>query len=816
MKRLLALLLLLASPTFAQEIAPGPYLPPPPVPVDAQTQNVVYTTLNPPPDGTSFTWTGFVNTQSSGGGVSGGNVPGYNTATGTFLFGYMQSTITYKLFNSSEWPSSPDNMVNGFKYSWEYFNQDFSRGSLSGNFKLLGLNNSILENYNFTFPKTTQGWTLESGQIDFNSPFNRSDVTGFELSFTGKDDRFWAGYYGPQIRGLDLDILYTSAPPPPPPPPNFLYWNSLAGEWGTFTLNEPTTVRYGAEGTYVYVTFQPGTYECSNGAWGTDPIGGVVKSCEAGTNTAPPVVPEAVDCTLTPTDPSCAVLVYTDPTLIADSIVDDVVADATDTTNDTIINTGSDDGSSDGTEVVAEEENVVADNTATEDTTSDDSTDEELANEEKIVAVETTTTTTLESTVAATYRELSDEEKAAILADAISKNVLEGALSIASDATAAAANNSGGTVTQSETTSRSSSSQSSSTFVAQETTAEFKNEEQKVEMVEMSDAGSDTLENGRQMGKEALAATINQTEQSAAESISQAESIAISSAESQTVAVVASNDSSQQNTFEDNTGPASNKIEEVDDGSRKEAQQVVFEDFSATSTSQEIEQQIVAQSDTTNDIDTSTGFVETPIDQQDQNTGVVAFVDNQTVEQTDTFAEAMQLDIKPVIEEKADGDYEFVQQVVAASQEQKQDEVNNTGFSEDEKVTIASDPALANAFNVAPNIINLEVAGVLNNKPEEKSDAEKAADKVVAANKEQQDEINKNYMDADQSGIVAAIGADTDVTSYRTAMIRDNNVWYKPEDIYKNVVYKDNVRGAYFLEKGNTDTYKKMVEEQYK
>jgi hypothetical protein len=108
------------------------------------------------------------------------------------------------------------------------------------------------------------------------------------------------------------------------------------------------------------------------------------------------------------------------------------------------------------------------------------------------------------------------------------------------------------------------------------------------------------------------------------------------------------------------------------------------------------------------------------------------------------------------------------------------------------------------------------LAGVLGNNKDEKSDAEKRAEEVVAANKEQQDEINKNYMDADQSGIVAAMGSDTDVSSYRSAMLNDNNIWYKPEDIYKNVVYKDNVRGAYFLEKGNTDTYKKMVEEQYK
>ena len=118
-------------------------------------------------------------------------------------------------------------------------------------------------------------------------------------------------------------------------------------------------------------------------------------------------------------------------------------------------------------------------------------------------------------------------------------------------------------------------------------------------------------------------------------------------------------------------------------------------------------------------------------------------------------------------------------------------------------------------YNVEPNMADKEASGVLG-KTEEKSDAEKRAEEVVAANAKEQEEINKNYMEADQSGIVAAMGADTDVNAYRSRMLNDNNIWYKPEDIYKNVVYKDNVRGSYFLEKGNSDTYKKMVEEQYK
>lgn len=40
--------------------------------------------------------------------------------------------------------------------------------------------------------------------------------------------------------------------------------------------------------------------------------------------------------------------------------------------------------------------------------------------------------------------------------------------------------------------------------------------------------------------------------------------------------------------------------------------------------------------------------------------------------------------------------------------------------------------------------------------------------------------------------------------------------FYEPKEIYKNVVIKDNVRTMYFIEKSNTDTYNRMVEEQYK
>jgi len=324
-------------------------------------------------------------------------------------------------------------------------------------------------------------------------------------------------------------------------------------------------------------------------------------------------------------------------------------------------------------------------------------------------------------------RELNEEEKSQVLADRISKNTLESALSVSDSAAVARP------VTKSETTTTTITK--SLVNVGDDKSDEKvsdtnENEEQVVD--NNTDSASDLFETGRSMGVAALASTISQTEQSASDSINKAESIASSSNENNSNSII-----------------ENISIENV--------------------------------------IDKDNNLANTGNSDLDSN-----------VEVTSTQK-----------------DLELVQSILANVSQSNADNASNT-FDEDEQLTIQNDPNLSNAFNVIPNTANLEILGVLNNKQEEKSDAEKRSDQTVAANKEQQEEINKNYMDADQGGIVAAMAANTDVSAYRSAMLNDNNIWYKPEDIYKNVVYKDNIRGIYFLEKGNTDTYKKMVEEQYK
>ena len=203
MKYLVALLFIISSLASAQQGTTQ---------VNAETGNIVYTTLNPPPPGAPFTWNGFVNLNTGGGGLQGGNVPAYNSQTGTFIWGYMPGTVAYTTAVNFALASAGTGIqVNGFKYSWEYFNQDFSRGPLSGNISLTSNTGKLLENYNYFMPLTTEGWTTMSGIQNFNTQYAPPSLGNLQVSFSGKDDRFWAGYYGPQIRAIDVRLLYSSA-----------------------------------------------------------------------------------------------------------------------------------------------------------------------------------------------------------------------------------------------------------------------------------------------------------------------------------------------------------------------------------------------------------------------------------------------------------------------------------------------------------------------------------------------------------------------------------------------------------------------------
>jgi hypothetical protein len=232
------------------------------------------------------------------GGASGGATPAYNPTTGNIIFGYMTQTVSQSVaINQALANAGTGIQIAGYKYSWD-INNDLNngggnRGTLTGNVSLTNTAGNVLESYNYNYSQTNTGNAFKnfSGTQMFTNQYQLSTVDRLTVSFTGKDQNFWAGYYGPRVHVNDVSLLYTVAPPPPIPT-DFSRWIKLTDENGEFTLTKAGVVRYGADGSYIYQNLQPGTYSCSNSAWGKDPISGVYKKCDLGSNTTTTTLPK--------------------------------------------------------------------------------------------------------------------------------------------------------------------------------------------------------------------------------------------------------------------------------------------------------------------------------------------------------------------------------------------------------------------------------------------------------------------------------------------------------------------------------------------
>ena len=143
-----------------------------------------------------------------GGGYSGGNTPGYNSSTNTIYFGYTQSVAAYTYaFNQALRDSGMT--ILGYNYSWDYLNQGQASGTLSAAVNFAGTNGTSLHTKNWILGPTTD-WTNVKGTETFvNNGMAVASIANFSLSFSGKDSRFWAGYYGPQVKDPSLSLNYT-------------------------------------------------------------------------------------------------------------------------------------------------------------------------------------------------------------------------------------------------------------------------------------------------------------------------------------------------------------------------------------------------------------------------------------------------------------------------------------------------------------------------------------------------------------------------------------------------------------------------------
>lgn len=150
--------------------------------------------------------------QIEGGGPTTGSAY-YNSDTNTIRFSYGSSTVAQSIAISQALQGSGIALL-GYQYSWQIMNDTaYAGGPLTGVVRLTNPSNQVLESYayNYNPGASAQGaFQTFSGTQAFipQAGYGLGQVGSISLSWTGQDNRFWNGLYGPRIRNSDLRLLY--------------------------------------------------------------------------------------------------------------------------------------------------------------------------------------------------------------------------------------------------------------------------------------------------------------------------------------------------------------------------------------------------------------------------------------------------------------------------------------------------------------------------------------------------------------------------------------------------------------------------------
>jgi hypothetical protein len=183
--------------------------------LDPVTGTELLTTGNVLNLGGGLPWSNTVTGQA--GGASGGNTPAYNPGTGNIIFGYTQATVSQSIaINTALANAGLGIQLSGYKYSWQIHNDltnyASNRGTLTGNVSLTSATGNVLESFSYDYNQNIPTMASFTGTQFFNNRYTTSQASNLTVSFTGKDQNFWAGYYGPRVHVDDVSLLYTIDP----------------------------------------------------------------------------------------------------------------------------------------------------------------------------------------------------------------------------------------------------------------------------------------------------------------------------------------------------------------------------------------------------------------------------------------------------------------------------------------------------------------------------------------------------------------------------------------------------------------------------
>ena len=132
---------------------------------------------------------------------------------GTFRWGYGGGTVFQNIGVQQALQDSGIDML-GFYYHWHVknYNANNQFGSpqdpLKVYVKLYDSSGNVVENYLYDYGYSISDWTHFAGTEIFKQSYSLTDVSTLQLSATGDDAGYWAGWYGPEFLPLELKVVF--------------------------------------------------------------------------------------------------------------------------------------------------------------------------------------------------------------------------------------------------------------------------------------------------------------------------------------------------------------------------------------------------------------------------------------------------------------------------------------------------------------------------------------------------------------------------------------------------------------------------------
>jgi DNA-binding transcriptional MerR regulator len=197
----------------------------------ASAQSVSSTTPNLITSGTDHTWTG-VTSGSVPTDSSGGPGPLYDPATGTIYFssGNTMAVQTFAI-NTALANAGTGIRLQGYNYSWDINTNINTSPTQNGPDKVTAYvittypNGEVRRTDTYTY-NTGFDWTTQSGSVVYNVPGPTSEFGDLSVKFKATTTGFAEGYFGPQVRNINLSLNYLG---PDPCTTNPLYSTACSG-----------------------------------------------------------------------------------------------------------------------------------------------------------------------------------------------------------------------------------------------------------------------------------------------------------------------------------------------------------------------------------------------------------------------------------------------------------------------------------------------------------------------------------------------------------------------------------------------------------